>query len=376
MARTTTALTTRRAATRPPERPAGRPMVRSVGAGGGPLEVVFDVRTVWDFMISLSDEAGATDDLPERDREWLLAARTALPALARRDREDLLAKEAFLGAVVVAVGRPDVRTASDLVAALRTTDPKDLARRLMLDAAPQPELTPLVEAALGGDVSVLPRIEDAIKTHCDAEECALRLDLLRQPDEYHHRLVNLLAAWAERFAAVEERVGTMIRHDADDRTVDRRTLAPLDLIERTTGGIRLIPEAGVSRVILAPSYFARPYNYTFRGDGWWLFCYPLADSALDVSDPLAPPAPLVRLHRALGDETRLRILKLLSGRDLYLTELAQELKLSKPTVKHHLVLLRTAGLVTVMEGGPLIYYSLRRDRLEEATRDIAHFLSA
>ena len=67
--------------------------------------------------------------------------------------------------------------------------------------------------------------------------------------------------------------------------------------------------------------------------------------------PLAPPPAVVRLHRALGDETRLRILKLLAGRDLYLTEIAQQLDLSKPTIKHHLALLRAAGLVTIIEAG-------------------------
>jgi DNA-binding transcriptional ArsR family regulator len=76
----------------------------------------------------------------------------------------------------------------------------------------------------------------------------------------------------------------------------------------------------------------------------------------------------------LGDETRLRILKLLAGKDLYLTEIAQQLDLSKPTIKHHLALLRAAGLVTVVEAGNVVYYSLRRDRIDAASTDLARFL--
>ena len=107
---------------------------------------------------------------------------------------------------------------------------------------------------------------------------------------------------------------------------------------------------------------------------WRLFGYPVADDALEASDPLAAPQSVVRLHRALGDETRLRILKLLAGRDLYLTEIAQQLDLSKPTIKHHLALLRSAGLVTITESGTVIYYSLRRNRLDDASADIKRFL--
>ena len=107
---------------------------------------------------------------------------------------------------------------------------------------------------------------------------------------------------------------------------------------------------------------------------WRFFGYPVADSALEPTDPLTPPLSVVRLHRALGDETRLRILKLLASRDLYLTEIAQELDLSKPTIKHHLSLLRAAGLVTITESGTVMYYSLRRNRLDDASVEIKQFL--
>jgi DNA-binding transcriptional ArsR family regulator len=362
-------------APRTDDRTASRPIVRTVGGGGGPIEVVFDVRPVYDFMISLSDDSGTTDDLPEADREWLKTAREALPGLARRDREGLLGNEAFLGALVLVVDRTDVRTPAELIEALRAMEPGQLARQLMVDDVHHPEMTPLVEAALEGDESVLPRIEETLRAKMDNDECALRLDLLRQPEEYHHRLIGVLEAWQMKFAEVEDRIAAMIRRDADDRIGDRATMQPVDLIERTTGGIRWIPEAGVSKVILAPSYFARPYNYMFSGNAWRLFAYPVADSAVDGRDPLAPPAAMIRLHRALGDETRLRILKLLTERDMYMTEIANELGLSKPTIKHHLVLLRSAGLVTVTEQGAALYYSLRRDRLAEATSDVGHFLA-
>ena len=184
----------------------------------------------------------------------------------------------------------------------------------------------------------------------------------------------VLRWWEKAFTPIEARITDIIERDYEMRAADRETLAPVDLIERTTGGIRWLPEAGVRRVILAPSYFSRPYNFLMNAADWRFFGYPVADDALEVSDPLAAPQAVVRLHRALGDETRLRILKLLAGRDLYLTEIAQQLDLSKPTIKHHLALLRSAGLVTITESGTVIYYSLRRNRLDDASADIKRFL--
>jgi len=60
-------------------------------------------------------------------------------------------------------------------------------------------------------------------------------------------------------------------------------------------------------------YFSRPYNFLLAGDDWRFFGYPVSDDALEGDDRLAPPPAVIRLHRALGDETRLRILKLLAS---------------------------------------------------------------
>jgi DNA-binding transcriptional ArsR family regulator len=200
--------------------------------------------------------------------------------------------------------------------------------------------------------------------------------LLADPVATHRRILSVLQAWAVPFKTIEGRVASIGQRDFEARSVERSTLDRVDLIEQTTGGVRWLPTAGIRRVILAPSYFSRPYNFLLGGEGWRFFGYPVADSALDLGDPLAPPPSVVRLHRALGDPTRMRILKLLAGRDLYATEIAQQLELSKPTIKHHLALLRAAGLVTITQSGAVVYYSLRRNRLDDASGELKRFLGA
>jgi DNA-binding transcriptional ArsR family regulator len=338
--------------------------------GGAPYAIEWDVRTAYDFLFSLSGDAGSTEDLPAGDRAWLTDARASLPQELQPSVSRLFDTEIAIHTLPMIVGRPDVRSSAEFVAALNEASPGDVMRSIISNIGDGRDLDPLIERLEGGDESALDEIMECLPEHKRETQMAI----VREPEAAYREILAVVGAWQERFAPIEERVEAMLARDYALRADDRRTLAPQDLIEHTTGGIRWLPESGVRRLILAPSYFTRPYNFIFGGPDWRFFGYPIADDALDGVDPLAPPQAVVRLHRALGDETRLRILKLLAGRDLYLTEIAQQLELSKPTIKHHLALLRAAGLVTITESGSVRYYSLRREPLEAASIDLRKFL--
>ena len=355
---------------RPAETAQLRPAVRDLSRGPASFRIDWDVRPAFDFVFSLWDDAGETDDLPAADRAWLAENKGAMPAEVATKFKRLFESGICMHVAVIAVDKPEIRTASDLVSAVEATSYKDVLRGTFEGHHDEAGLDALVERALDGDDAALPAIAELI----DDYHREARLDVLREPERATSDLIDVLHYWSGVFTPIETRVGEIIERDYELRSADRETLAPVDLIERTTGGIRWLPESGVRRVILAPSYFSRPYNFLMNAADWRLFGYPVSDDALEANDPLAAPQSVVRLHRALGDETRLRILKLLAGRDLYLTEIAQQLDLSKPTIKHHLALLRSAGLVTITESGTVIYYSLRRNRLDDASADIKRFL--
>ena len=65
-----------------------------------------------------------------------------------------------------------------------------------------------------------------------------------------------------------------------------------------------------------------------------------------------------KLFKALSDETRLRILKMLEGRPLCVCEIQHVLKGSQPNVSHHLKTLSEAGLVESKKDGLWIDYRL------------------
>jgi ArsR family transcriptional regulator len=82
-------------------------------------------------------------------------------------------------------------------------------------------------------------------------------------------------------------------------------------------------------------------------------------------------AAYASLFKALGDETRLNILRFLiaKGDGLCACHIEDYVKeLSQPTISHHLRLLREAGLVTAERKGTWVYYAINpaaRDRLAE-----------
>lgn len=68
--------------------------------------------------------------------------------------------------------------------------------------------------------------------------------------------------------------------------------------------------------------------------------------------------PLTKLFRALGDETRLRIVALLSHGELCVCHLENALELSQPNVSRQLGILRAAGVVDARRDGSWMYYAL------------------
>jgi len=72
-----------------------------------------------------------------------------------------------------------------------------------------------------------------------------------------------------------------------------------------------------------------------------------------------------RFFKALADETRLRILKLLEAREMCVCEVMVALDLTQPTASHHLGLLENAGLVKARKEGKWVFYKVANSKLIE-----------
>ncbi len=69
--------------------------------------------------------------------------------------------------------------------------------------------------------------------------------------------------------------------------------------------------------------------------------------------------------KAIADPTRRRILKILRQDDMTAGEIAEHFDISKPSISHHLSVLKQAGLVQNERKGQFIYYSLNTTVFQE-----------
>lgn len=79
------------------------------------------------------------------------------------------------------------------------------------------------------------------------------------------------------------------------------------------------------------------------------------------------------LFKALNDPTRREILEMLKDGDLTAGEIADKFNISKPSISHHLDLLRQAELVTSVKEGQFIYYSLNTTVMDEILKWFVQF---
>ena len=83
-----------------------------------------------------------------------------------------------------------------------------------------------------------------------------------------------------------------------------------------------------------------------------------------MPDPIDRARAIAALRfRALGDETRLRLLDLLTTGERSVADLMERTGLGQSLVSHHLRTLREAGLVTDRRDGRWVYYAIAEQAL-------------
>lgn len=79
---------------------------------------------------------------------------------------------------------------------------------------------------------------------------------------------------------------------------------------------------------------------------------------MSYAAPAMNVRPMTRLFKALGDETRLRIVALLAHGELCVCHIEAALALSQPNASRQLGVLRAAGVVEPRRDGTWVYYRL------------------
>ena len=82
-----------------------------------------------------------------------------------------------------------------------------------------------------------------------------------------------------------------------------------------------------------------------------------------ATHPSVPDRQLSKFFKALSDQTRRNILRLLENHPLSVGEIVDNFQLSQPTISRHLAVLREADLVVDQRRGQHVIYQINSARL-------------
>ncbi|MFX3672913.1 MAG: ArsR/SmtB family transcription factor [Paenisporosarcina sp.] len=143
---------------------------------------------------------------------------------------------------------------------------------------------------------------------------------------------------------------------------------PVEAIEQITGGVKYFPEPSVWTIKLIPQISYRPWTLAVRTPETKLYFYPLKEEYLLESG--IPSMELIRGHKALGDEIRLKILYQLVKGSSSLQDLSVQFNISKTTLHHQLTLLKAAKFIQADKG----IYSANTTQINAFSERLIHYL--
>ncbi|PEY29071.1 transcriptional regulator [Bacillus cereus] len=185
-------------------------------------------------------------------------------------------------------------------------------------------------------------------------------------------LIAVMTGWYEAVIEPEvEKLSRILKQDYETKRKMNEKMQPEEFVEWATGGVTYFPEPSVHHVLLIPQYTYRPWNIEADIEDTKIFHYPIANESIHPEDPYEPSYFLVHKHKALGDEARLRIVKLLFEKDRTLQEITEQLNLGKSTIHHHLKILRSAKLVDIQDAK----YILKKKALEAISKELEFYLN-
>ena len=275
---------------------------------------------------------------------------------------------------LLAADLPEPAEVDELTVAL-TEDP-GLGWRLLLS-----------HHATGADVADVERLEAVVTGEPDAIEAVVAdLDALAEPpvgvapllactpQEHGQRLLSAIDALRGLWEELAGEAMSAIERDVAHRQAQLEGGTPIaDIVMEATNGYELSGDPAVHRIVLLPSFWIRPWLVVGRRADAEVLTTVVAEEFL-VLPPEAPSPALLKLFKALADESRLKLLRRMSSGPVSLTEATAELEVAKATAHHHLSILRQAGLVSIGGEGRASRYRLREDPPQAAATALTEYL--
>jgi DNA-binding transcriptional ArsR family regulator len=342
---------------------------------GRSLLVDVDVSEAAELLLSIATLTEADrDDSYEIGAERLGQIRADVPPELLTAAQTLLPGQAAAQLLGLVYLTPKPRDTAAFIELVEATDPLELRLHLLgyymrghHIASPE-----TIRLAAEGDAAARSELLDALSEYVDKCTDTERV-LDRDLEESKRALIELLAGWHEHvLPEIAPDFVSLAERDAEAKRDLIRAIPPEQVVERVAPGIQWAPGPDVDRVVLFPAYSPRPWVFMSEYKRVKIFCPPI--TADRTQTPSGDPAELVRVYKALADESRLKLLKRLQDGPISLADAAQEVGLAKSTTHHHLAILRQAGFVLIREGEDT--YSLRSDLRPEPGSLLERYLGA
>jgi len=82
----------------------------------------------------------------------------------------------------------------------------------------------------------------------------------------------------------------------------------------------------------------------------------------------------IEVIKALSDETRVEILNLLRNGEMNVNDIADNCRVSRPTISHHLQIMKRAGVLSSIKDGKEVYYSINKHKLASFAQGILSYV--
>ncbi len=337
-------------------------------------------------VLSTMGLVGVVHDFEGLD-EWLVEAAAGLPPRLRHDmllcmragNYSYVVVEAVAGQVLQpgAAGHDDIYA---LLADLRELAPEQcraIIRAIVLRAARHNDLE--LELPIDAILADQERLETVVGQLLMPVDTAELVQLFQEPTEWRDLLVSSLQRFWDRvyrdeYAAQQPgRERNVYYHRAHGYSANFP-----DLFAAVTG--RRVPDHitermdEVATVRFVPSQYIGPYLSFLFNDGLLTVFYNSRVTPAEGDEQTERTQSLYQPLAALADKTRLQIMSLLNGRELYAQEIVNLLDIHQSAVSRHLKLMETAGVLTVRRDKGAKFYSINRQRIEDISASLRELL--
>jgi DNA-binding transcriptional ArsR family regulator len=156
-----------------------------------------------------------------------------------------------------------------------------------------------------------------------------------------NQFVELLYRWNEvYFGTFDTALMDKLKWDSEVKGLLVGDFSSQEVLEQLTD-LWIGEEVALDKIVLVPSIHVNPIKIIHKYKGMNIIYYP-------VDPPVGEdevPHRLKRITKALHDDNRVRMLKLIAKSPRTFTDIVNEIGLSKATVHQHLFVLRSAGLL-------------------------------